>query len=485
MNKTWLQLFISCLLFQSVYAFAADIDMKTSSVSLLPKTVLQQSARFVPQILAASANRDANVGKLQQADGAFDTRITSEVYSRASGFWNGQRSSTKISKPLGNYSAEIYGAYNLSRGNFPIYEDINFTNLGGELRLGVAFSLLRNREFDQRRFKRQDAKLALKVTDYELQSVYLDIQRNALQSYNKWLASGLKKKTFENLLNLALKREDALRIRINEGDAPEILLTENRQNIILRQALLAEAERELQNSAITLSFYYRDDAGEPFLPGTELLPDDNLFFKLDEDLPNISTALYQALNNRPEPSRLNIEMERAQQRIRLAQNDYQPSLDLRYEVATDVGGTGQGGVSREGVDNIVSLNFSLPLQRNQAVGKRIQAESELSSLNHKQKAIEDSIEIELRKIYETLHTAEKLKLLAEQEIDQAVTMRKAEQKLFQSGASNFFLVNQREVAVANALNRRIITTLQYRQGLAELAVISADFQTLKVPLTNE
>ena len=169
-----------------------DIET-TSPAPLLAVELLQRSAAHVPQILAAGADRRARAGAIQEAQGAFDTTISADSYSRVSGFYDGQLATTKISQPLEDYSAEVYGSYRLSRGSFPVYEDINFTNLGGELKLGVALSLLRDRDIDQRRFQRNDARLALDVADYELQAVFLDVQRSACRptiNGRRWVCAG-------------------------------------------------------------------------------------------------------------------------------------------------------------------------------------------------------------------------------------------------------------------------------------------------------
>jgi len=479
----WLLVCKSCLIAAVAAEHSADVDPQ-GITPLQADELLQRSAAHVPQILAASADRQARVGVIQQADGAFDTTISADSYSRLSGFYDGQLATARISQPLMDYSAEVYGAYSISRGSFPIYEDVNFTNLGGELKLGVALSLLRDRDLDRRRFQRNDARLALDVADYELQAVFLDVQRNALQAYNQWQAFGLRRQVFDNLLQLAFEREKALRIRIDEGDAAEILMTENRQNIIRRQSLVVEAERDLQRAAIALSYYHRDDNGQPLQPQLERLPPAADYYALEQNLPALKAALQQALQQRPEPARLNTETQRARQRILLAENDIKPNLDLRYELARDLGDPGQGGLSREGIDNIVSLNFSVPLQRNAATGRRVQAQAELDALAFRRQNLEETIAVELERVYQTLQAAAELRELAEREIEQALAMRDAEQELFRSGASNFFLVNQREIVVADARNRRISAVLQYRQALADLAVITADFDTLQIELVT-
>ncbi|MFT4768189.1 MAG: outer membrane protein TolC, partial [Glaciecola sp.] len=131
-------------------------------------------------------------------------------------------------------------------------------------------------------------------------------------------------------------------------------------------------------------------------------------------------------------------------------NELKPRLDLNLELAEGFGSIGEGGASRDGTDAIVGFTFSVPLQRRQAKGKIIQARAELESLRQEQRRLEDQVEIELRNILLELDTARQLMDLAKQDVELSETMRRAEVRRFEQGASDFFLVNIREETAADA-----------------------------------
>lgn len=55
---------------------------------------------------------------------------------------------------IANNGGYVYGGYRVSRGTFPVYEDQNYTNRLGEVKVGALFSLLRDRLVDERRTRR-------------------------------------------------------------------------------------------------------------------------------------------------------------------------------------------------------------------------------------------------------------------------------------------------------------------------------------------
>ena len=263
-------------------------------------------------------------------------------------------------------------------------------------------------------------------------------------------------------LGIAMDREQGLREQVRRGAQAEIFLVENRQNITRRQAFVRRSERDFQTAANSLAYYYRDGSGVPLTPLASQLPEppggqiEDL--ATTSGLPNSAT-----LALRPELQILRTALERVQQQIDLAENNLRPRLDLKFEVDHDIGAIAEGGRSRDGTDTILGFTFSVPLERRQARGKLQQRQAEQEAIQLRTRLKEEQIEIELRNILIELQTAQDLLLLAQQEVQQSEQLRAAEQRRFESGASDFFLVNLREETAANAqikfhlaeMNRRI------------------------------
>jgi outer membrane protein TolC len=301
------------------------------------------------------------------------------------------------------------------------------------------------------------------------------VQQRALNAYWRWVATGQQLAVYDNLLRIALQREQGLEREVDSGRRAAIFLTENRQNITRRQTLATAARRDFRIAANNLAFYLRGADGETLDPPTERLPSSQQLVELAVAQPVERPDIAATLDRRPELRILRTGAERAMQKIAAAQNELQPRLDLSVELAEGFGSIGEGGVSRDGTDAVVGFTFSVPLERRQARGRIAQAEAELESLRQEQRRLEDQVEIELRNILLELDVAQQLMRLAQQDVELSETMRRAELRRFEQGASDFFLVNIREETAANA-------RIGYFEALQRTRVARANYDAATVNL---
>ncbi len=445
--------------------------------TLMAEDVLASSARYAPQILQALADVKAAEGEALSAEGAFDTQVKTDGFGRFSGFWNGRVISTTVSQPLRTIGATLFGGYKVSDGRFPIYEDINFTNTGGEFKAGFVLSLLRNRAFDAPRAGLVDTGLGLEQAAIDLLISRIGVQHRALTTYQLWVASGVQLKIYRDLLEIGLDRERALERRVTEGDVAEVLVIENRQNILRRQTLVVEAERELQTSALALSMFYRNGSGEPVVPDPDQLPIG--FPEVMDAVPEIDeTVMAVAKAVRPELALVDNNLARARNTLRLAENELKPRLDFRYEVSRDFGAVAEGGSSRDSTDNILAIVFEIPLQRRDARGQIATARAEMQALGFERQRIGEQIIVEIRTLRAELDAAKELVRLAIAEQAQAETMQDIEKTRFENGLSDFFLLNMREERAADARIRRISAQLRYFIAAANYYAAIVDLANL-------
>ncbi|MEO1310844.1 MAG: TolC family protein [Pseudomonadota bacterium] len=444
--------------------------------TLSPDELLSSSARHAPAILQALADVRAAEGDALATRGAFDLVFGTSQVSYVNGFYDGQYVDTSVSQNLGPFGARVYGGYRVSRGDFPIYEDFNFTNRGGAARIGVLFSLLKDRAIDDRRFAVRDARLAADIASLEQALTSIGVQRQALGAYWRWVAAGRELSVYEDLLRLAEVRQTNLERQVRAGARAAIFLTENRQNLLRRRALVADARRAFEAAAIELSFYYRDENGLPQMPTRAALPLENGALGLADPISDVSPE--GALLQRPELASLRVALDQARNRLALAENELAPKLDLKADLENDFGAIGEGGVSRDATDIKVGVEFSVPLQRRAGRGARARAEAEIDALRARERATRDRIENEIRTILMTLDATREIAGIAGEEVDQADTMARAERRRFESGASDFFLVNLREEAAADSRIRLYQAVLRARLSDADFRAASVDTEAL-------
>jgi outer membrane protein TolC len=412
--------------------------------------VLASSAEFYPSILESIAQRRDAEGKLLETEGAFDLIFSADGISRLSGYYDGTAVKGGVKRNLPALGSSMYADYRLSNGVFPIYEDQNYTNQAGEIKLGVLFSLLRDRDIDDRRFQRIDARLGVREAALDMLLTQIGVQQRASIAYWRWVTAGRALEVYENLFAIARDRQSGLEEQVRRGAQAEIALIENQQNITRRESFVTSARRDFRLAANELSLYYRGADGMPSVPAPERLPPAAPIGAVEELALRNPADVTTALTRRPELELLKTAFERAQNRIALASNAIKPRVDLNLEVARDLGSIAEGGPSRDGTDTIVGVSFSVPLQRRQARGRVYQGQAQIEAIGQQRRLQEDRIAIEIENIVLELNVAEELLLLEGDQVEQTERVRAAEQRRFDSGASDFFVVNLREETAANA-----------------------------------
>ncbi|OYX33814.1 MAG: hypothetical protein B7Y99_06700 [Caulobacterales bacterium 32-69-10] len=402
--------------------------------------VLDSSRRHAPQVLEAIARARSASGRALAAEGAFDTLFSVETKARTGGPYDGRFVDTTLS-PL------------------------------GEVKVGALFSLLRDRAIDERRFNRTNARLEVEVAEMERLMVAIGVQRRALAAYNAWVVSGMRLKIYQDLLDLARERQAGFVRQVDLGSRPRILLTESEQAILRRQILVTRAEQELSNAATTLSFFLRSEDGSPLRPGPERLPGALTAAAVDPAEARINRS-------RPDLRLIDVRISQASRRLELDRNSLLPRLDLRVEASQDLGGSLPSGLSPRNTELTVGLRLGVPLQQRTAAGRIASSQAEIEAARRRRQALEDQISIDLQRLSNDVQATADIQRLAEEERDRATTMAAAERRRFEIGASDFFLVNLREEAAADADVRRLEAAYRQIEARAELAAAAMDLPAL-------
>ncbi|MEO0754122.1 MAG: TolC family protein, partial [Pseudomonadota bacterium] len=241
---------------------------ETGGEMVLTRDALLASARArYPEILARLADQAAAAGRADAAQGAFDLFLESEAEGWLTGFYQGTSvANVGVKRRFRDRGGSIYGGYRLAEGLFPVYDDVNFTNNLGELKVGAVFALMRDRAIDSDRFAVSDLALAEKQAAIEILLTEVGIQRAALVGYWNWIASGEVVDVFRSLLKRAEDRQDALTRQFEQGAVAEIMLLENQRVVTNRQAQLARARQDFAIASNDLSLFWRDAAGGTLVP---------------------------------------------------------------------------------------------------------------------------------------------------------------------------------------------------------------------------
>jgi outer membrane protein TolC len=425
--------------------------------------VLQSAQTHYPQILSALEATRAREGSVMAAQGAFDLRLDQFGQLRPAGYYDGNTFSSRLVKPIGNLGAEIYGGYRISDGTFPIYENRLRTRDGGEFSAGVILSLWRDRGFDQRRFDLARTRNELRKAEFELELRKILIQRDAAGAYLDWVAAGRELVIYRELLRLADLRQNQFADLVKEGALAQITLTENLQAVLRRRALVTDAERMVVRRANTLSLFLRDAKGTPRVPSEAELPP--AFPNLPPvDAAGVELAVTDALQVRPDAAMLAVDSQVEADRIRLSENLLKPRVNLNLDIARDVG---NGPKNLSGVDTLVRVDVSIPIERRLGEGRRAEAQANLNRIRQEQRLLDDRIATEIRNVGNDIDANLRLMTITAEELRQAMTMQDAERERLAEGQSNFFLLNAREETTADVRIRNVRAERVYEQSLAD------------------
>jgi cobalt-zinc-cadmium efflux system outer membrane protein len=423
--------------------------------------VLETVDRHYPPLLATLLESDLADAEVLQALGRFDLVLGAQLDTDQFGKYTNERVSVGFDQAFQNSGASAYGGWRLGDGKFAPYAGALDTRSYGEWRGGVKLPLAKNRSIDDRRGNLQKAEIGRRIAGLSIDQQRLVIRQLASRRYWDWVSAGQRLRIARDILRVAQERDRALREASELGQIPPIEVTENRRQILQRQAQLVEAQRGLQQASIDLSLYYRPTDGKPEtpgetklpprLPGTETLTD----IRVVEDLDS-------ALRRRPEIERLTRQKDQAMLDVRLAENDRKPALDLSAGFTAE---SGAGAVSRGPSELKASLRFELPVQRRAAAGKLQAARAKATQIEQRERFTRDQVEAEVKDAAGAVRAAHERALLARDEVRVAVDLAEAERERFRLGDSTLFTVNLREQAAVDAELREVSAVNDYLRAI--------------------
>ena len=467
-------LLIACFVSLQVLA---QVDDEFRAIATEPTTlsaVLRSSAQHFPSVQAAQAAIAEREGNALAAEGVFDPRVDGGLYSRLGGFYDGTAADVGFYQSMPFMGAEVFADYSVSGGDFPIYEDQLVTTDFGQARIGVALSLLRDREIDDRRFAVSKAQLETQIAEFGLLAEQIDILQQAYIAYARWLISAQLLLAYEELLNIAVVRGSALERQVEAGDIAEILLVENEQAILQREGLVIESRRQVRLSAERLALFLRDDEGVVVFPNY----DQSLVMPVqDERFLNtpVEELIEQALLNRPDIAVAKTLQSQFRLEKRIAENLAKPRLDFRVYSARDFG---SGTLRRQGTDTIADISFSIPLAIRTARGRAASADARLTGVGYELRLLIDEAKRDLRLSLVNLRATTELKEVALRELAVAQRLAEAELRRFEAGNSDYFLLNVRERSLGEAQLRRWQAELNHQVALANYYGISMNQEVL-------
>lgn len=434
--------------------------------------VLASVTQSFPLLLSIQEERGIAAADRLTAEGAFDLQLRSNFTSQEGSFGN-RRFDVVAEQPLARSGGSAFAGYRTGLGDFAVYNGGQKTSDGGELRAGVQVPLLRDAPIDRRRAALRQAQISQQLAEPVIKRALLDIQRNAARSYWGWVAAGEQYRIARGLLKLAEDRQEFFEGRLKAGNEDVIRVDDNRRSIFDRRGRLLSVERLVQQSALELSLYLRDDAGLPMVPTAAQLPAGFFDAKPIPVNPDQKEADVQsALAQRPEVERFELLKQRLAVDLKLALNQFNPALNVGAVIAQDLG---DGKKSFTGTDIFASdttnasafVTFEMPWQRREAQGRARKAMLQMNQLLQQERFARDSIRTEVLDSHSNLTlTADRLQQ-ARLELSEAEKVADNEKKRVIEGGRDIVDLNLRELNAAEAQSKAANTLAEFYRAYAD------------------
>lgn len=412
---------------------------------------------------------------LDNADAAFDPYIGQSADSRLSGYYSGDVATSEFAQPLREMNGEIYTRYRIADGDFPVYDGQYDTLSAGEASIGVKLSLLKGRDTDERRTAVRNARLDIErwETDYLLGVNKL--LYSASMTFLDWYESYLKIERLEALRRTLEKQKTALAKKVEQGDEARVTLQAFEANLLEIDLLHAAEQQKLQSSTTKLYYYVPPQWIARFEPA---LGSDNWPFQIN---PTRMADLKSQLSRHPLTEDLTLALEQQRNKQRLASNNLLPKLDVKAELARDMG-TGPDSLAQ--TDTKVGLSFSYPLGNRQARAKAASAQAKYKELEFKLLDTEQKLNQQFETAVAQWQQSTKLSELNAKAATLADRLQAVEKTRFDAGDTDIFVLNARQITFIKAQLKLIAARVDERRAQLSLYYAVSGLPPLVIARTN-
>lgn len=432
--------------------------------------VIDSVHRAYPLVQSALQERAIADGNQLSAWGEFDTKLKLESESGPLGFYETYRNSAGFTNPIYG-GGEVFGSYKIGRGDFQPWFGERETNKGGSFIGGVRIPLIRDRDIDARRAALWRATYDQQIADPIIRMALVSFSRDAGLAYWKWVAAGQKYRVGQQWLELAESRNDQIKRRVEAEDLDPPELKDNERAIAKREAKLADSLRILQQAAVKLSLFLRDESGQPFVASTDNVPD---FPPLRlPDKQQMDTDIAFARQQRPELRALDLKIRQLQVDYAEACNLTQPGLDAQLVGSQDVGLPTSRKRDKSEYELEAGVYFDVPLQRRKGRGKMYAVQAKMAQASAKRQMILDKVAAQVQAAYAGLLQSRTEALKAREAVKLASEMADIERRKFELGESDLLKVALREQYALEAAEEAITAAYNHFAAFTEYAATLA------------
>lgn len=423
--------------------------LSSSAGAITPEKLRENVLKNFPLIEEAVLKAKASEAGIMAAEGEFDHKLKFQSRNRVGDIYDNQYFEGSIERNTGVRGIGLVAGHRQGLGYFPVYEGKYETSGSGQIYAGITIPLLRDASTDPARTNLAMAKLENAQAEVEVkmkQNMYI---HKALSLYYKWIAEDRILRINKELLELALEREEMLKKRHRRGDIEKVKLTDNERSIEKRRAEIQKVEAKLKLIESELFL---------FLDGTEKLSEFS-----DSELnalrrPSVPRSV--SLETLPQLRFLNLELEKNRLQEKLYEQSRLPGLGVEVIGARELSGNSPNDPDRMDV----GVRFDFPIENRKARGRTVEQSYKSQALEKRRTYTERELKLNFDNAIAIIDINFRRFETTSSEVEKTRTMAAAERTRFEMGSSDLFVVNLRELDVADAEIRKWTTWYEFHQA---------------------
>ena len=442
--------------------------------------VINSVLRFYPKIIEEEENLKVQRGDYLSKKGLFDAKITGGRIAYEDGVYDERYyDEIGITKPLPFANTKIFTSYSKSSDiPYPLDNDSDNTLSDGRAKIGFSMSLLRGFLTNEDLTKLKVSDIGVDIAKENFKLTKLTVINKAKKAYYNYVAAKSFYDIALDIVNLRKERLDQVTIQSKAGDKPTIYVVDSKRSLLKSKSDLINAKQNLQSASFLLSIYYRDHDGNKIVIDEENKDSFNLLtLENNAQLPQeatINDEIQSVKQQRADIKIIDLKIRQEKQYLKLHKNQFLPELDFKFTASKDFGddiaSPSSTDIKRDERLNF-GINLSIPLQVNKQKGLTGKTKAKINSLKMKKRLIQDSIEIDIKSVYNQILNLNNIYHNLKQEVQMSQTLLDAEKIRFKNGDSDIITINIREQSLFAARQKML-------KSLKKILNLLADYNLL-------
>lgn len=394
--------------------------------------------------LAKQANLRIEYGaqNLKAKRGAFDPYLYGDVsqkYFDDKQYYDLINAGMKIPTWFG---IELDAGFEQTDGDF--LNPQRFTPNNGLVHAGISVPIGQDLFIDQRRADLRKAQIYTEITATEQQIMMNELFKQAITSYLEWVGAAQRFEVFEEALELAQVRFEAVRSSALIGEDPAIDTVEAFIQFQNRRISLQDAELDYRNASAQLEVFLWNQDGIPLSLSPRIQPPTQDDFNSTSNTEGIRSRMDSLIQNHPKLMKSSLYLEQMRIQRKLDLERLKPQLDLKYNALNEpINGDLIEGYT---INNYNwGLTFKMPIflrkERGQLQKTNVSIKEQEFVLDQMKRDLNYNV-IAAMNTWET--TQQQLGGYSDI-VTSTERLLQAEVSKFNSGESSLFLVNSREL----------------------------------------